>query len=140
MEINFSKGDLLQGQAITPGWYKGTIIKDEIKVENNRIDNAITLNFEDPTLAEDDRTIVHTFYNAIDKGKGFLVIYMSALLNKPVKELTEGLEKGQMYGFSIGEGKNVGKKIQFKLTNEMFNGRPQNRVETFIPYEMEAPI
>ena len=131
---------MLAGQPIQPGWYTGTILKDELKSEGGRIDNEIVLDFDNELLRNDERTIKHTFFNAIDKGKGFLVTYMAALLNKPVKDIVDGLEKGQTYGFSIGEGKNVGKKIQFKVINEMYQGRPQNRVETFIPAGMEAPV
>lgn len=140
MDINFSRGDLLAGQAITPAWYTGTIISDELKTENGRVDNEIILDFDDPALKADERTVKHTFYNAIDKGKGFLVPYMASLLNKPIKDIVDGLEKGTTYGFSIGEKKNVGKKIQFKLTNEMYQGRPQNRIETFLPVGVEAPV
>lgn len=140
MEINFSRGDLLAGQPIAPGWYKGTIKSDKVVIEGGRIDNVIVLDFENAALAADERTVQHTFFHAVEKGKGFLVPYMAALLNKPVKEILDGLEKGTLYGFSIGEDKNTGAKIQFKLINEPYQGRILNKIETFIPYGMEAPV
>jgi hypothetical protein len=140
VELNFSKGDLLQGQPITPGFYKGSIIKEELLTRDGVIDYKITLNFDDEALSADERFVEHTFFTCLGKGRGFLIPYMAALLNKNTKEITDGMDKGQTFGFSFGEGQNVGKKVQFQVTNEQYQGRIQNRVATFIPYLAEVPI
>src|SRR6266705_4169369 len=140
MEINFSKGDLLAGQPIGPGWYKGTIVKEEIATAEGKINYTITLNFDDPALSADERTVDHTFWNCVGSGKGFLRPYMASLLNKSLKEVTDGLDKGQNFGFQFGEGQNVGKKIQFKLDNESYQGRILNKIQGWLPYSMEVPF
>ena len=140
MEINFSKGDLLAGMPIPPNWYKGKIIQEELKTREGSIDYVITLDFEDPLLSNDDRKIDHTFWNCVGKGKGFLIPYMASLLNMNIREVTDKMEKGQNLGFLFGEGQNVGKKIQFKVTNEQYQGRILNKVESFLPYSSEVPF
>ena len=121
MEITFNKGDLLAGQPLPPGWFKGSIIKEDLTTREGAIDYKITLDFEDPLLKNDERFIEHTFYNCVGKGKGFLIPYMASLLNMNIREVTDKMEKGQNLGFQFGEGQNVGKKIQFKVTNEQYH-------------------
>jgi len=138
MEINFSRGDLLAGQPIPPNWYKGSIVKEELRKRDNVLDYIITLDFEDPLLAQDERTVEHVFFNFV-KGKGFLIVLMAALLNRNVKEITDGMEKGEKFPFQFGEGQNVGKKVQFELFNDPYEGRLLNKIRTFIPYSMDPP-
>lgn len=140
MELNFSKGDLLQGLPIAPAWYKGSIIKEEMRTREGVLDYVITVDFDDPALKADERTVEHTFFNAVGKGRGFLVPFMGALLNKNIKEIADALEKGQSFGFAFGEGQNVGKKLQFQLINEPYQGRLLNKLQNFLPYSAEIPI
>lgn len=140
MIINFSKNDLMQGQPFTPNWYKGVILKDEIKTDKGRIDYVLTLGFDDAQLKSDERTLTCPFYNAIDKGKGFLVPLMASLLRKSIKEITESMEAGIALAFEIGDGINTGKQVQFYVDNEMFEGRPISKVKSFLPYDAQPPV
>lgn len=139
MELTFSKGDLLAGQSIEPNWYKGTIVKEEFLTREGVMDYKITLNFDDPKLAEDDRFVETTFFTVLGKGRLRLIPYMAALQNKTVTEITDAMESGKTIGFEFGEGQNQGKKIQFKLINEPYQGRVLNKIETFLPYSAPAP-
>ena len=137
--IKFSKGDLLRNQPITPGWYKGKIIKVKSETAEGKINGTITLDFEDQMLAADERTIDHTFWNYLGKGIGFMVPLMGAVLNKPIKEIADALDKGQTLDFNFDESLE-GAKIQFRVENEIYQGNPQNRVKAFLPYSMEVPF
>lgn len=140
MELGFSKGDLLAGQPITPGWYKGSVKSEEIVNRDGVIDYKITLDFDDTLLKADERFVDHTFFTCLTKGKGFLVPFIAAILNKNVKEIVDAMESGTPMSFAFGESQNVGKKIQFLVSNETYQGRIQNRVQNFLPYNAEPPL
>lgn len=128
----------MSSQPINPAWYKGEIIKKSEEIVGDKFNLSITLKFEDPALAQDDRTIDHTFYNAMGKGMGFLVIFQAALASVPVQQLAEGVARGENLDFDSDTL--VGKKIQFYVKNELYQGRQMNRVETFLPYTAEPAI
>lgn len=138
MIIQIQKSDILKGQPIKPGWYKGKIEKVSTEVNGERVDGSITLSFDDPLLKADDRQVDHGFYNMIGKGIGFLVPYMAAIMNKSAKEIADALETGASIAFDFDAC--AGKQIQFKLINDTYQGRVINKIEAFLPYNMETPL
>lgn len=138
MIIKVDKSVLMKGQPITPGWYKGKTHKPTSEIVGDKVNLGITLTFEDQMLSADERSVDHTFYNALNKGVGFLVPYIAAILRKPIKEIADGLGKDEAFDFDFdltGE-----KDIQFKLTNEPYQGRLVNKIEAWLPYDAEPPI
>lgn len=141
MELSFSKGDLMAALAIEPAWYKGIVKNEEIVKREEFLDLKITLTF-DPQhvqLFEDERYVETTIFKFNTAGKKRVIPYIAALTGKSIKEISDSLDKGERISISLGDGSNIGKKVQFLLKNGIYQGQPQNEVETYIPYSMEAP-
>lgn len=139
MIIKLGRGELLAGQPITPGWYKGKVEKAvcSTKRQANVIDGIIDISFEDPALKADERTVQHTFFSMIGSGIGFLAPYAAAIAGKTSKQIAAELEDGS---FEFDFEETAGKVIQFYLDNEIYQGRVINKIKNFIPYNMEAPM
>lgn len=139
MIINFNKAAILKGQPITPGWYKVMITKiGKPEISGDRIDQPITMAFEADHLKIDDRDIDYTFYNCATKGQGFVISLWAALEGKTRQELAEGVASGTTVPFDFDNC--LGKKLQIKLINTEFEGRPQNKIESFVPYDKEIAL
>lgn len=137
--IQFTKGDLLRNQPINPDWYDVEIIKVKQEAVEGKINVTVTLKFEDQMLAADERTIDHTFYNCVGKGSGFVIPFMAGIINKPIKEVADGLEKGTAYAFNLDETLE-GKKVKARLENEMFQGNQLNKVKAWLPHGAAVPF
>lgn len=140
MEIEITKAQLLKGQAFDNGWYKGIVqsASCSTKRKADSIDGEVTLSFEDPVLAADERTIDHTFFNMLGKGIGFLSPYIAAIQGKSVKEIADALEAGQKLSFDFEACQ--GKKIQFEIKNELYEGRITSKVKNWLPYSAEPVL
>lgn len=139
MIINIRKKDILAGQPLVPGWYKVVVSKiGKVESVGDRIDQPITFDFEAPELKVDERDIEYTFYNCVTKGIGFVVSFMAAVMSKPRQEIAEALESGKEIPFDFDL--QVGKKLQIKLVNSEYQGRIQNKIEGFLPYDSEVPV
>lgn len=134
MIVQIRKADLMKNQPITPGWYKGKVVKiGKTEASGDRIDQPIEVNFEDPLLRQDDRTLEHTFYNALTKGIGFVVSFAAAIKRMPVKTIADQLESGAAFDFDFE--KCLGEDIQFKVINDTYQGRIVNKIDGFLPYD-----
>ena len=140
MEIEISKAQLLKGQAFDNGVYKGTIqsAKCTSTRKSDAIDGEIVFAFEDETLAADERTIDHTFYNMLGKGIGFLTPYIAAVQGKSIKEVTDALAKGEKLKFDFDATQGI--KLQIEIKNELFEGRLVSKVKNFLPYNAEVVL
>lgn len=136
--IKISRKDLLRGQPITPGIYKVVVAKiGKVEVSGDRMDQPITFDFEADRLKADERDIDYTFYNFVTKGIGFVVSFYAAIIGKPRAEIAADLESGKNLDFDFDL--TVGKKLQIKLINSEYEGRVQNKIESFLPYDLEIP-
>jgi hypothetical protein len=139
MIIKMDRGTILANQPITPGWYKGKVKRvGPHEVSAARVDAKITLEFDDPALKADDRFVDNIFYNATGKGIGFVVSYMAAIKGIPAKEIADQLERGEAIDFDID--KTAGEPVMFKVINNQFEGRLQNRIDGFLPYNADIPV
>jgi hypothetical protein len=109
-----------------------------LKPREGQIDYICTFGkFEHPMLKQDERFVEHTFFTCLTKGKGFLVPFIAAVQSKNVKEIVDAMEAGTPINFAFGEGQNVGKKMQILIFMDQYQGRPQIRVQNFLPYSAE---
>lgn len=139
MIINFNKSVIMKDQPIQPGWYKVVISKiGKPEVSGDRIDQPITFAFETPELKADERDIDHTFWNCVTKGIGFVITFAAAVLGKPRQTLAEELDSTGNFAFDMDN--QVGKKLQIKVINDIYQGRTINKVDGFLPYDSEIPV
>jgi hypothetical protein len=128
LQIHFTKAELLRGQALVPGWKKASVqnvwakqSKDEESV-NYWVEFLLT---EDP----DNRTVQHNFNS---KALGIsLQNFMAAIKGVPLNEFMANLPKEA----DIDLESTIGKPLHIKIDNEMFQGRPINKVKDFAPID-----
>lgn len=139
MELGFTKGELLQGAPIENGWYKCEILKETLATVEGKLNYTIIFGkFENPALKADERFVEHVFRNILDqKQKGFLTPLIAAVQQKNVKEIVDAMEAGTPLNFQFGEGQLVGTKMQILIFMDQYQGRPQIRVQNFLPYAAE---
>ena len=139
MIINIRKKDVLKGQPLNQGWYKVVVSKvGKAESVGDRIDQPVTFDFERDDLKADERDIDYTFYHCVTKGIGFVVSFMAAILGKPRQTIADELESGEGIPFDFDTC--VGKKLQVKVINDEYQGRINNKIEAFLPYDSEIPL
>lgn len=139
MIIEFNKSVLMKDSPLPPGWYKVTVSKiHKLETRKGVLDQPVTFAFEREDLAVDERDVDHTFFNFIDKGIGFTVAYAAAILGRSRQELADEVENGEAFKFDFDES--LGKKLQIKIINTEYQGRIQNKVDGFLPYDTEVAL
>ena len=122
--IHTSKSDLMKGQIITPGWKECSVENAYAKQSKDgaSVNYWITLAFVgDP----DGRTLEHNFNS---KALGIsLQNFLAACAGKTVVEFMASLPKD--VDFDLEQA--IGKKLMVKTKNEIYEGRPTNKIEDF---------
>ena len=126
--LHVTKADLMRSQVITPGWKKAEVESVYAKMSK---DNQSTnywvklLLIDDP----DGRTLEHNFNS---KALGIsLQNFCAAVAGQTVVEFMAAMPKET----NIDLESTMGKKLMIKITNTIFEGRPQNKVEDFCPLD-----
>ena len=126
--IHVTKADLMKNQVITPGWQKVEVQNVYPKMsKDNQSTNywAVLVFMDDP----DGRTIEHNFNS---KALGIsLQNFCAAVAGKTVVEFMASMPKT----IDIDLESTIGKKLMVKIKNEIFEGRPVNKVEDFCPID-----
>ncbi len=132
MKIQISKADLLRGETINPSWYEAVVVSMVAKAPKTGGDSMNYVpTFKIPSL--DDREVPHTFNS---KAIGRMGPFIAAIQGKPLKEVLEALDKGNLE-FETEEA--VGKKLLINIKNEEYQGRLVNKVDGFLPAGSAIP-
>ena len=124
--IHVTKADLMKNQAITPGWKEAEVqeVYAKMSKDGQSTNYWVKLAF---TEDADGRNIEHNFNS---KALGIsLQNYCAAILGKTVLEFMESMPKET----TLDLESTVGKRLMVKIKNEIFEGRPVNKVEDFCP-------
>lgn len=127
-KMRYTKEDLLKSKPIEPGWYPAECTGYEVKPSKGE-DKSTNWTFAFKFLedAKDSRgndlggAKVYRLFN--EKGMGFAASFIEVITGQPAN-----VEGGE---FDPDEAR--GKRLMVYVTNEMYQGRMQNRVEDFRP-------
>ena len=133
MIIKLNKQDFTKGQVLAPNWYKASICKFEAKkpkAGGDSINYFFTFKLETPDLDE-----VRTTFNT-----QFLLPFtelVAALEGRNRKDLIKELEDGTL-DFDTDEC--IGTKLQVKIENGTYEGKLQNEIKAYLPYDAAVPF
>jgi len=136
MKISIPTSDLLKGMPIVPGWYKATITKawTAPSKDGDSINHWHEYTLED----KDTRTIERSFNSKV---LGFLRPMLAAVSGKSEAEFVEELCKANSPTLDIDDWeKFVGKKLQVKIENQIFEGRQIPKVVDYTYYDYKTPF
>jgi len=126
--IHVTKADLLKGQMLPPGWKKAEVqaVYAKPSKDQESVNYWIVFAFlDDP----DGRTIEHNFNS---KALGIsLQNFLAACKGMPLAEFMTAFPKSA----DIDLESTIGKQLHVKTKNEIFEGRPVNKIEDFASFD-----
>lgn len=122
MKLNITRKDLLKSKVIEPNWYPVEVVK--VDEHPSKAGDSTNWDVHLEVLAPESIAGVTIIRTYSEKAPGFAAEFLTAC----GANLTED-------GGSFEMGAAVGKKIQAKVINEMYNGTMRNKAESFRPLE-----
>jgi hypothetical protein len=121
--IGFDSRDILRSKIVKPSWYKVRINK--VSEANSKKGDSTNYLIDDAEIVCDDETgdtefagVPTPYWNFNSKAKGFMIPFFEAISGEKIEAGT------RMQWNNALEGK----EIAVQIVNEMFEGRPVNRM------------
>lgn len=132
MKINLTAAALLQGEPITPGWYKAkiTAYKSEQAKSGTSVNHKFT--FAIPKLK--DQTVDHIFNSQYIAPIGGLIAALRGLTKEQI------LAEAEAGTLEFDGDDTLGQEVNVKIDNEDFQGRLMNRIQMFLHKDAQLPF
>lgn len=117
--LQYTKEDLLRGKKVDPGWYNVKVTG--VKPYEAKSDGSQNWDVEMKIIGGPFEGVpVKKTFN--EKAPGFAIRFAAAFGYKPSPD-----------GGEIDLEKTVGRSLKIYIKNDMYNGRPTNKIEDYAP-------
>lgn len=125
MIIKISPDELAKNQALEPEWYKGQVVAFEAK---SSADGKST-NYIPTVKIEKDGRQLDYYFNS--KALGMMEAFAAVVNEVSVADIRKT-------GVEVDSEKAIGKKVKVHLIQEPYQGRINNKIDNWLPYDSDT--
>lgn len=137
MKITLTPEDIVKGEPFQPGWYKVEIVAGFAKPSKDS--QSVNYVFEYKLENDPMNRVIGEPGNGSFSSKAITMIkpFLAALGGV---SLAEFIEKTKATGVTFDIEECIGKKLQIKIENELYEGRMKSKVKDFATYDFKIPF